>query len=56
MEIYWRQRASAIYQHHNRSGRSIPDSVTVTSLDVSCEFISRHFADVSDAIRCVEKS
>ena len=56
MEIYWQQRAYAIYQRRNRSGHRIPNSVTVTPLDGSCEFISRHFADVSDAILSIEKS
>ncbi|MEL4241586.1 hypothetical protein [Shewanella xiamenensis] len=56
MEIYWRQRAFAIYQRRNSSGRSIPNSVTITSLDGSNEFIGQHFADVSDAIRSIERA
>ncbi len=56
MEIYWQKRAFAIYQRRNSSGRSIPYSVTVISLDGCTEFIGRHFADVSDAIRSIERT
>ncbi|PZP30303.1 MAG: hypothetical protein DI594_15690 [Shewanella oneidensis] len=54
MEIYWQQRAYAIYQCRSRSGYCIPNSITIECLDGGGEFTGLRFSDISDAICVIE--
>ncbi len=53
MEIYWQQRAFAIYERRTSDGSNIPNTVSVESLDGSAKFFGKHFIDISEAIRSV---